>query len=158
MQVYGLKLDFGWIGEVFYFFEEFSGLMWSWCCGHVWWLEMMFNDSRRWKKWLSAINFCFGRNFRKLGFVVLHSARIYCTMLEAELAFAQNMKVVGIGEFEVPTKFQVIWICVEWVMSILLLLIWVAQNVKTALVIVCFDWNWFRFCCWCLLRKCSWMS
>ena len=59
--------------------------------------------------------------------------------------FAQNMKVVGIDEVKVPAKFQVIWISVERDMSILLLLIWVAQTVKTAFVFGCFDWHWFGF-------------
>ena len=40
--------------------------------------------------------------------------------LEAELDFTQNMKVVGIDVFEVPVKFQVIWMSVEWVMPFLL--------------------------------------
>ena len=33
--------------------------------------------------------------------------------MEAELAFSQNMKVVGIDDFEVPEKFQGIWSSVE---------------------------------------------
>ena len=92
------------------------------------------------------------------GFQTPNSVRFCISGLEAELDFAQNMKVVGFDVFEVPVKFQVIWSSVERDMSILLLLFWVDQNAKTALVIGHFDWNLFGFCCWCLLMKCSWMS
>ena len=74
---------------------------------------MRGNDSCGCELVIIATNFGFGVNCEKLGFDNPYSVRFWIIGLEAELDFAQNMKVVGIDEFEVPTKFQVIWISVE---------------------------------------------
>ena len=74
---------------------------------------MVGNGSSGCEMWLNAINFGFGVKFEKLGFLNPNSVRFQITGLEAELDFAQNMKVVGIDVMEMPVKFQVIWINVE---------------------------------------------